>query len=311
MRVYFKDKKWTVYKVWCITMILSIGILLSGCDKELHNNVEATSAENDFDNDREKVSENSYSDEFILGDSIKAAIEQVALEDKYDDDFLKSEQWKNDFLNSFIYGDFDGYEYKKDLIKKNGVMDKSQIEYVQYSLTGEYIAFDDEPDEVNCTEIKYSPRRSFIITDYDYKKNGDRIMLKAHADESRKGKAETNQYVLNVTLKTNKDSCFDGYSIVNFEKEKITKIQEADNEEHVITWYCSGDDVVDNVITGEFYEADDSLSYDDHVSVIVSDEQKKYVLENVPGEFMVTYDFTNDMSYPISSIKASTIDVCE
>ncbi len=127
-------------------MILSTGILLSGCDKEIHNNVESISAENDFDNDREKVSENSYSDEFILGDSIKAAIEQVALEDKYDGDFLKSEQWKNDFLNSFIYGDFDGYKYKKDLIKKNGVMDKSQIEYVQYSLTGEYISFDDGPD---------------------------------------------------------------------------------------------------------------------------------------------------------------------
>ena len=105
-------------------MILSMGILLSGCDKEIHNNVESISAENDFDNDREKVSENSHSDEFILGDSIKAAIEQVALEDKYDGDFLKSEQWKNDFLNSFIYGDFDGYEYKKDLIKKNEVMDK-------------------------------------------------------------------------------------------------------------------------------------------------------------------------------------------
>ena len=52
---------------------------------------------------------------------------------------------------------------------------------------------------------------------------------------------------------------------------------------------------------------DDSLSYADHVSVIVSDEQKKYVLDNAPGEFRVTYDFTNDMSYPISSIKASTL----
>ena len=41
--------------------------------------------------------------------------------------------------------------------------------------------------------------------------------------------------------------------------------------------------------------------------MIVSDEQKKYVLDNAPGEFRVTYDFTNDMSYPISSIKASTL----
>ena len=94
MRVYFKDKKWTIYKFLCITMILSMGILLSGCDKEIHNNVESISAENDFDNYREKVSENSHSDEFILGNSIKAAIEQVALEDKYDGDFLKSEQWR-------------------------------------------------------------------------------------------------------------------------------------------------------------------------------------------------------------------------
>ena len=30
--------------------------------------------------------------------------------------------------------------------QKSGVMDKSQIEYVQYSLTGEYISFDDGPD---------------------------------------------------------------------------------------------------------------------------------------------------------------------
>ena len=45
MRVYFKDKKWTVYKFLCITIILSTGILLSGCDKEIHNNVESISAE--------------------------------------------------------------------------------------------------------------------------------------------------------------------------------------------------------------------------------------------------------------------------
>ena len=44
---------------------------------------------------------------------------------------------------------------------------------------------------MNCTEIRYSPRRSFIITDYDYKKNGDSIMLEVYADENRKGKTET------------------------------------------------------------------------------------------------------------------------
>ena len=87
---------------------------------------------------------------------------------------------------------------------------------------------------------------------------------------------------------------------------KLTQFD--DGNKHEIIWYCSGEDVDGNLITGEFYESEDSLFYGMFVTLIVTDEQKVYILDNAPGEFIITYDFDEaGMSYPINEIVPKTV----
>ena len=308
-----------------IAVALIILCLLIGCGKNTNNNssqnatldecvddsIEQESTE-PFDYKAMGIEEYSYPKEFILEEDIKAAIEQVALEEEFDATAIDLEKWKRNFINYFIKSDFDGYEYKKINMKANdGFLDRKQIEYINYSLTGELISFDDIDDKINCRENVYSQRMGYCITDYQYEMDGGAVIVIADADCYGKGDSTSRKYHLTVRLVPNKYSCFNGYSIEKLEQEEIEQIQVDDGNKHEITWYCNGDDVLDNMISGEFCDSEDTLKYDFMISVNVTDEQKKFILDNAPAEFKISYECKEEMEYPICSITAKDIELAE
>lgn len=296
---------------------MTVGILLVGCGKDYNRDavseLEAGDTEQSentqqFDYQQLGVVEYLYPEEFVLEGDLLEAVQIIATERSFDENFIHEDGWKKDFLNLFIYSMYDGPEYEKSINADGRFMTREEVEYIQYSLTGEYLSYKDIPDEIDATDCSYSPMLSYIISDYDYEYDGEYIIVTAEADMYSKGDAGTYKYNLKVTLKPDKYSCFNGYNIVSLEKEEVEQVQFDDGNKHEIIWYCSGEDVDGNLITGEFYEAEDTLFYGMFVTLIVTDEQKEYILNNVPGEFVITYDFDEaGMSYPINEIVPKTV----
>lgn len=169
------------------------------------------------------VSKYQYGDEFEIGDDLKNAIEVMASVAPFYNVDADSEDWKNSFIKEFIQSMFDGYSYKKDIINnQDGIMTKSQVEYIQYSLTGEYTEFWNIDEGINCLENQFSPMVAFNIYDYSYEENGDEINIKAYCNYYKKGSDLETEYLVTATIVRNQFSCFDGYSIVCIDTEEIT-----------------------------------------------------------------------------------------
>ncbi|RKM63205.1 hypothetical protein D6856_03520 [Butyrivibrio sp. XB500-5] len=154
----------------------------------------------------------------------------MASHSDYDNSIVSDEKWQDFFLRNYIQSMFDGYDYKKKILKEqDGLMTKTQIEYINYSLTGEYAIFDSlENDEINCLESQNSPLVAYTITDYEYEEQGENIVLKADADFFKKGSTEKRKYIITAVLERNPYSCFDGYSIVSIKTEDVTEYEHGD-----------------------------------------------------------------------------------
>lgn len=252
----------------------------------------------------------SYPETFVLEDDLLWAVQILATESEFNEEFVHGDWWKKDFLDEFIYSMYDGPQYERQINAEGKMMTREQVEYMQYSLTGEYISFEDIDDEIDATQNLYSPMLSYIISDYEYELDGEDVIVTAEADMSRKGDACEYKYNLKVRLRRDEYSCFNGYNVVSIEKEEVVQLQYDDGNKHEFTWYCSGEDYVDNMITGDFYRSEDTIQYGMFVTLTVTEEQKEYILNNSPGVFVVTYDFDeNGMSYPIKEITPTSITV--
>ena len=252
----------------------------------------------------------SYPENFVLEDDLLWAVQILATESEFNAEFVHGDGWKKEFLNEFIYSMYDGPQYERQINAEGKKMTREQVEYMQYSLTGEYISFQDIDDEIDATQNLYSPMLSYIISDYEYEIDGEDVIVTAEADMSRKGDACEYKYNLKVRLRPDEYSCFNGYNVVSIEKEEVVQLQYDDGNKHEFTWYCSGEYYEDNVINGEFYQSEDTMQYGMFVSLTVTDEQKEYILSNAPADFVVTYDFDeNGMTYPITEITPTTITV--
>ncbi len=260
------------------------------------------------------VTEYEYPEEFVLEDDIKWAIEQVAKQDYYCQDITNTEVWKNYFLNSFIVRcNFRSYKYLSDYEDENGwLMSKDQVEYVQYSLSGKYVSFDDMEDTVECYGTWSTPMKSFNIDDYEYEFDGDDVLITADATYRLRGKSYDKYYIIHARLTPNIYSCFNGYSIVDIQKEEIKQYELHDDKEHVFCAELSFDGIIDKEIHFEPVETtNDDLCYGMFVVVEGTEEQINYVLDNENCTFKVTWLFDEDMEIPISKIKAKNIEVIE
>lgn len=292
---------------------LNINHITASTDEDYETSMSSQIEQQDiFDYESLGVSEYFYPNSFELDSNLKSAIEVLAAEEEHFSEVtIADEEWRDDFLRFFIYSDYDGPEYEKNINKdSDGEMTCEQVEYIQYSLTGSYCSYEDLFETVDSKERRYSPRKSVIINQYEYEIDGDEVLLHAEGDMSSKGNSHTNKCSLECRLIPNRYSCFDGYSIVGLDIEANQQTQSDDGNKHEIIWYCTGEDVADNLINGEFYKSSDTLSYNMFVALEVSEDQKKFILENAPADFVIIYEFTGeDMPYPISKITPCSIEV--
>jgi len=194
-------------------------------DSSTTNNGTA-SAEHTFDYDALGLKPVEYPKEFKLGDNLKYAIEILCYkqpgETKWDTASVDTKDWQECFIDWFFENSYCGIDFSK-LYDKDYVMTKDQVEFAQYSLTGEYTEFTILTDNKFQLGNAASGTVEGTISDYTVdSQDGDTVKLTAKYVEVTDKSSDdgSTNYDVKVTLKKNPYSVIDGYSVTSIEKVK-------------------------------------------------------------------------------------------
>lgn len=234
-----------------ILMILLLSTFLMGCtnkDSELIQNENVQSTENATDIDKDsstsvedsaisdkdeeaEVSEDNeqpykqlveslgiekyqYPEGFEVDKNLEKLLENMAISYKQysSDDDLPVEEEKH-FIHNFCQNSWFCYDYIFDsLSTSKGLINKQQIEYIQYSFSGQYREFQSIDDNYVVDINKCSSGFNYAeLTTYELISEGEEIVIKAYFDISDNSSEEAD-----ITLIKNEYSCFDGYSVKSF-----------------------------------------------------------------------------------------------
>lgn len=274
------------------------------------------SEEMDFAEEGDKVvinqesSVNNEENEFVMGENLSGAITELALlYDEFDKAALQEESYPELFLSAFCQNSRFTFDYLANLMEKgDGILSKEQVEYIQYSLTGENVDFTDYVGEEGIDIYQSTSRLLFgEIVSYKGEVSGKEATVEAvfefrnmHDIEAER---PTKVYELTVTLEKNEDSCFDGYSIKSLSKKDVTPVESGDGKEHVFYGMDMG--IEENgVFIFECFGSADEVSYGTHVEVDLSENPAlaEMIRENPGEEFEVTYIWESTMTEPITSV---------
>lgn len=247
---------------------------------------------------------------FVLGENLNGAITELALRyDEFDESSTKEEFYPETFIAAFCQNSRFTFDYLRDIMENSdGVLSKEQVEYIQYSLTGEKIDLTGYVGEEGV-DIYQSTSGLGLgqIVSYESEGNGKEVNLvisfefrNIHDIESEK---PTKVYELSVVLKKNEDSCFDGYSIKSMSKKDVTPVVQGDGEEHVFYGLDMG--IEENgVFILECFGGTGEVAYGTHVEVDLSENPAlaEVIRENPGEEFEVTYIWENTQAEPVTSV---------
>lgn len=182
-----------------------------------------TEPEAPFDYLAMDIYEYKYPEEFVLEDDLNAGIwtyvymRYLALSiGDYDLDDYSSRNYKEDFKLMFIDNDCLGNDYIDNIsIRGDGLLTQTQAEYIQYSLTGHYVSFD---DVFNGSDYPLDSQSQIIRVRetqiVNMKEEGDKIIADVHLITGSENGIDAT-----VELKKNPYSCFNGYSITDIKME--------------------------------------------------------------------------------------------
>lgn len=257
----------------------------------------------------------TYPQQFVLGPNLNAAITELAIMyDEFDSNRIKEEDYKESIIFRYCKNSRQTFDYLEQLKEEyNGVIPREQVEYIQYSLTGEWVDFKDEIPKEGLNIIQSSS--GFCdgkIKSYQADCAGDEVNLLAEFEIVEDGTQITYLYELNIVLVKNPESCFDGYSIKSLSSKDITKPVYGDNKEH--TFRGVGSEWEDNgVFEFENYGGKDDVVYDRYIRINLSENPTlaEYVRKNCEKELEVTYIFYDSMTEPVYEVVPISIRLCE
>jgi len=248
--------------------------------------------------------------EFVMGDNLAGAITELALVyDEFDMTLIKEESYSNIFLSSFCQNSRFTFDYLANLMEKgDGILSQEQVEYIQYSLTGEQVDFTGYVGEEGIDIYQSTSGLGFgQIVSYEAKENGNEVNLVASFEYRSfydiEAEKPTKVYELAVDLEKNEDSCFDGYSIKAMSKKDVTPVVNGNGKEHIFYGMDMGIEE-DGIFILECYGGADEVAYGMHVEVDLSENPAlaEMIRENPGEKFEVTYIWESTMTEPITSV---------
>ncbi|MBR1771468.1 MAG: hypothetical protein IJ747_05515 [Lachnospiraceae bacterium] len=266
------------------------------------------------------ITEYEYPNEFILGENLKGAMEQLAIlyDDFSADHLAEDEYWTALFTQNFLLNSRYSFDYLRECYDAdNGLLSKAQAAYIQYSLTGTDIPLDNMADgEMLDLRKSASGYSAADLLTYEADDNGDLVTVRAQIgiffDSSDAGKL----YEVTASLKKDPYSCFDGYCIRAMKREDITPVLNGDGKEHVVRGGFMELNEEQSELILELPTSDDGLDYSHFVYVDISKDSEfaKYINASREGghtEFAVTFVFDESMTTPIEKVMAVSVEAVE
>ena len=186
---------------------------LSDSETEVSESAEAEdSSEPPFDYLAMDIYECKYPAEFTLEEDLSQAIWLYAYLQKIGGsapgDTLG---WKQDFSQMYIENTLLHNDYiDSRKTRNNGIISKTEVEYVQFSLTGQYVSFDSfYPNDEYSLENQEKIIKIGDVEVVDVKDNGDTLTLDVNIKTAGDGFSAT------VELQKDPYSCFTGYNILS------------------------------------------------------------------------------------------------
>lgn len=296
--------------------LLIVGTMFSlvACGKE---SVEKDSVGDGNEVVNQELFVNSEETEFVMGEDLAGAITELALRyDEFDVTAIEAENYPEIFISAFCQNSRFTFDYLvTQMEESDGILNREQVEYIQYSLTGEQIDFTEYVDEEGIDIYQSTSGLGFgQITSYEGKENGEEANLvvlfefrNIHDIEAEK---PTKVYELTFVLEKNEESCFDGYSIKSMSKKDVTPVVCGDNKEH--TFYGMDMGIEENgVFILECFGGADDVIYGTHVEVDLSENPvlAEVIRENPGEELEVTFIWESTVAEPITSVVPTDIKI--
>ena len=218
-------KKKSVFLIIVILVVTLCGILVySRCNRksvETKNTaVKTNSNESGLPVEYKKFGKKyKYPQEFSMGKNLKGAIENLMLAyDNFSEKSIKKDSWSEHFVGRFLTNSRYSFDYLDDIRKKSKRISVKEANYINYSLTGKNRGLNIADKNINIENTSsFYEYDVYSIKDYTYNVEGEVVKVRArYEDFSFNTESVVGTGDIDIVLKKNPYSCFDGYSIVSF-----------------------------------------------------------------------------------------------
>ena len=163
--ISFKNWKSAVKKHCIIAIMLLMVLTISACSfskENLNHSLSEQDTDKTLTHDDSNEEDNSENttdnliDKFELNEDLEGAICQLACAyDSFDSNTPGNDAtWKNTFVTSFIQNSRYSFAYSDNLREnESGIISSDNLEYIQESLTGKFISFDDSVDTNDSSSL--------------------------------------------------------------------------------------------------------------------------------------------------------------
>ncbi len=238
------------------------------------------------------IDKKQYGKTFELNENLKSLIENIVVQhDEYDENSDIDKSFQEHFVRHYLKNSIFTFDYLYHAYKNDGNLSRQQVEYIYWSMTAKYKAFDSiEENTIDITNTAIGSSHGELV-DYSYTKLADGISLNGMVEIHTAGYIGTRKYAFIACLKENPYSCFDGYSIVSIVIEDKTPDISPDYKVHTIRVLCMDDDYSDGKADVEVTGSNDDLLYNHFITLNLSDNKEllNYVKQNEHESLVVEY----------------------
>ncbi len=311
-RVEVRDLKIARLVIVLAGSILSIA--LSGCRGDVLNrekNSDRNSTANVMDFESLGIAPKELYDENDKLNNLVAALETaIAYSDDFSDEQLNNNLWQDEFMYTYVLNTNFAPEYLMEIYEDEGIATKDEVEYIHYSLTGEYKPLDID-DKVDIRQTS-SGWWSAQFENYQYENLDGEEYITGIVKKDVVGNNYSLVYDVVAKLIRNPYSCFDGYSIDSIQCTDITPDMEADGAIHRFEGILPGkEDIEDGVFTIDYCGCDDEIVYSMIVEANLTNHPELISTAEQFANRMCTieYIFDKTQKYCISQVEPISIDI--
>lgn len=258
------------------------------------------------------IEKQDYPKRFTLNHNLQNLIENiVVLNNEYNETTVCDEELQKYFIDRYLKNTEISCDYILENYEKTGKLTRQQVEYIQWSMTGKYVSFENIAcDLVNIRETS-SGWSYGELKNYSYELKDETVNINGIVTTKTVGYLGEQVYEFDASLEENPYSCFDGYSIKSISIKDVTPVIKPDYKVHEVVGSLIEENITDGKVLIEVYGSKDNLSYDHCITLnlLSNEELQKLVLENKDKELVIRYVLDKEQGACITEITPIDIEL--